>query len=246
MDEWGITTARMRGRPLLLLVEGAEVMEGWRTLWDGDHAASGGGRPDNWMAWLDRNNHMLLRVARCPRPRISRLASVYRPAGRVVDAVGGQHDHHIQAILALEGRAARRLQVVDAPRWPGGSPWAARCKDRATAAQRRTNKDGGKATGKLWSTVDRRRPLAKPTNINGILARATVSSNLRAPIRKQGKETCAVNGGLRRQLPHEVDLRFPLGTAQGTFAYRWRCVVSAGWTLFAGRRRRCILRRSRR
>ncbi|KAK0752313.1 hypothetical protein B0T18DRAFT_87964 [Schizothecium vesticola] len=72
MDGWGINAARMRGRPFLLLVDGVEVMEGWRTLWDGYHAASGGGRSDDWMAWLDRNNQML----RVVRGLVSQLASL--------------------------------------------------------------------------------------------------------------------------------------------------------------------------
>lgn len=69
----GDQPARMRGRPLLLLVDGVEVMEGWRTLWDGDHAASGGGRSDDWMPRLDRNSTQMLRVV---RGLVSQLASL--------------------------------------------------------------------------------------------------------------------------------------------------------------------------
>jgi len=205
MDGWGINAARMRGRPFLLLVDGVEGMEGWRTLWDGYHAASGGGRSDDWMAWLDRNNPD---ASRRPRPRISACVSTVQRSGWLA-RVEGQHDHHMHPRSRRKGRTAAGCSP-EARRITASGPMQG---PAPTAADQGWGKSNGGSV-----VVDN-----QPTKLG---ARDRFLPHPRAP----KKQTCAVNGGpKKRQLPHEVDLRSPLGTARGTFAYRWRCICGV-WT----------------
>lgn len=172
----GDQPARMRGRPLLLLVDGVEVMEGWRTLWDGGHAASGG-RPAGRLDATPRSEQQP-DASRRPRPRISACVSTGQRRGWLTRLVTTT-----RSLVEKEGR----LYVVDVSLEDHGE----RRPDARTGPDSGgpTSMAGGQ-TGKLVAVDQQPAPSWR--------ARPFPSSpHPRAPIR--GKQTCAVNGGPTRK-----------------------------------------------